>query len=375
MGGMAIGQMGQMRKAQWFDDANLGKVENELQGPKEVEPKDDKRNTMKIKWSAIVAVWICWITIQSHQIWSSTSDPDSTTSFASHLDLIKQHPNNYLGVVEHPDEPIRTRIRGRNGLCVDVEGFVYRDNTPIILFPCRTYDILSQLWRLTKEGRIYSQEKCLAASGTTSGSAVVIHECETIDKSAIIWEMLDDGTLINAHSRLAVTAKSGSAGSELTLEENDSSTFQAWNFTNNLNPVQFYIRGENDQCISYDGNSTVYTDYFGKWTTKWTLKQEWILYPDRTIRPKDRLDRCMEITRLPVDLTEVPIEVAIEKVQVGDCNQSPVLQRWILGHTGPIMHFKSRLVVDASTTYPGCLDARPFYYGRGNQLWLLDYIV
>ncbi|KAK9090403.1 hypothetical protein Sjap_023580 [Stephania japonica] len=90
-----------------------------------------KRNTMKMKWSAILAVWIFWIAIQSHQIWSSTSDlltaDSQTTSLVSDLELIKQHPNNHLGVVEHhPDEPIiRARIGGRNGTSVGAENFNY----------------------------------------------------------------------------------------------------------------------------------------------------------------------------------------------------------------------------------------------------------
>ncbi|KAK9130879.1 hypothetical protein Sjap_011366 [Stephania japonica] len=91
-----------------------------------------------------------------------TPKTSSIFSFVSHLELIinQQSPSN-LGVAEEEEketceqsvEP-RTRIRERNGLCVDVEGFVYRDNTPIILFHCRTSDFKNQLWTLTKNGRI-----------------------------------------------------------------------------------------------------------------------------------------------------------------------------------------------------------------------------
>ncbi|KAK9090407.1 hypothetical protein Sjap_023584 [Stephania japonica] len=319
---------------------------------------------MKIKWSAIVAVWICWMTIQSHQIWSSTSDPDSTTSFVSHLELITQQHN--LGDAKTYKLPVeaRTRIRGRNGLCVDVEGFVYRDNTPIIIFPCRTYDILNQLWKLTKEGRIYSQEKCLAASGTTPGSAVVIHECGTIADSAIIWEMSDSGSLVNVDSGLALTAKNGLSSSKLTVEENDYSTFQAWNATNNLNVVEVYIRSNrrNNECIYYNENSTVHLET----CLKGSSRQQWRLYPDSTIRPKNWVDGCMEMTRFSrYDSTNW--------IKVGNCSQSPVLQRWVFRPDGSIVNLKSQLVVDASSTKPGYVVAWPFH-GGSNQLWKLEYV-
>ncbi|KAK9145677.1 hypothetical protein Sjap_005580 [Stephania japonica] len=245
----------------------------------------------------------------------------TTTSFVPHLH-IKQQPN--LGgaddqTCKHLVEP-RTRIMGRDGMCVDVEKFIYLDNNPIVLFACKTSDFKNQLWTLGKDGRIQSLEKCLAASGTTPGSSVVIHECETLNNSALVWSMTYTGELVNAHSGLALTAKDGSSASKLTLEERDSSSFQSWKATNKLTPVDVYIHGVNNQCIYYNGHYGVYTEACSKGTSR----QQWRLYPDGTIRPKD----------------------------------------W---------NWKSQKVVDASETEAGYLVAWEFHGGK-NQIWTLEFI-
>ncbi|KAK9112821.1 hypothetical protein Scep_020340 [Stephania cephalantha] len=158
---------------------------------------------------------------------ASTTASSTNTSFdVPHLQLVTQQQQqqpNLLGVggaddqtCNHSVDP-RRRIMGRNGMCVDVEKFIYLDNNPIVLFPCKTSDFKNQFWTLGKNGRIQSLEKCLAASGTESGSSVVIHECETLDDNALRWAMSYTGELVNAHSGLALTAKDGTDASKLTL--------------------------------------------------------------------------------------------------------------------------------------------------------------
>uniref|UniRef100_A0A0A9CQG1 Ricin B lectin domain-containing protein n=1 Tax=Arundo donax TaxID=35708 RepID=A0A0A9CQG1_ARUDO len=205
-----------------------------------------------------------------------------------------------------------------------------------------------------------SLEKCLAAAGTTPGSSVFIHECDTLDESAVQWVMLYSGTLENKHSGLVLTATDGSGGSKLTLEEYSASSFQAWKHTNNLNAVDVYIRGENNQCIYYNGGYGVYTETCSKGSSR----QIWRLYPDSTVRPKDWLDGCLELESLSGDWIYV---------QAGYCSSSPELHRWIFAHDGSIKNWKTKLVVDASKTYPGRLYAWP-YGGSQNQIWTLEFI-
>ncbi|XP_037418645.1 agglutinin-like [Triticum dicoccoides] len=125
----------------------------------------------------------------------------------------------------------RSRMMGRDGLYVEVQGFNYSDRNPVILFACRSSDFAKQLWNFRTDGRIVSFGKCLAASGATRRSTVVIHECETIHESAVRWEMSNSGTLSNRASGLVLHAASGS-GRQLTLQRGISSSFQAWQSTN-----------------------------------------------------------------------------------------------------------------------------------------------
>ncbi|KAK9136060.1 hypothetical protein Syun_015390 [Stephania yunnanensis] len=286
---------------------------------------------------------------------ASTTTRSTNTSFdVSHL-----RPN-LLGVggaddqtCKHSVDP-RTRIMGRNGMCVDVEKFIYLDDNPIVLFPCKTSDFKNQFWTLGKNGRIQSLEKCLAASGTTPGSSVVIHECETLDDTALRWAMSYTGELVNAHSGLALTAKDGTSTSKLTLEENDSSSFQTWKATNKLTPVDAYIHGQNNQCIYYNGRYGVYTETCSKGSSK----QQWRLYPDGTIRPIDWLDGCIE---------------NMKYIQAGYCSGSPELHKWVFSNDGAIRNWKSQKVIDVSETEAGYLVSWDFHGGM-NQIWTLEYV-
>ncbi|KAK9159907.1 hypothetical protein Syun_006248 [Stephania yunnanensis] len=298
----------------------------------------------------------------------STTASSTNTSFdVSHLQLVTQQPN-LLGLggaddqtCKHSVDP-RTRIMGRNGMCVDVEKFIYMDNNPIVLFPCKTSDFKNQFWTLGKNGRIQSLEKCLAASGTTPGSSVVIHECETLDDTALRWAMSYTGELVNAHSGLALTAKDGTSASKLTLEENDSSSFQTWKATNKLTLVDVYIHGKKNQCIYYNGKYGVYTETCSKGSSK----QQWRLYPDGTIRPKDWLDGCIEIASLSSAENTIYI-------QAGYCSGSPELHKWVFSHDGAIRNWKSQKVIDASESEAGYLVAWDFHGGM-NQIWTLEYV-
>ncbi|KAK9136066.1 hypothetical protein Syun_015396 [Stephania yunnanensis] len=261
---------------------------------------------------------------------TTTASSTSTSFDVSHLQLVTQQQQqqpNLLGVGGADDQPCRhsveprTRIMGRNGMCVDVDKFIYSENNPIVLYPCKTSDFKNQLWTLGENGRIRSLEKCLAVSGTTPGSSVVIHECETLDDTAIRWAMSYYGELVNAHSGLALTAKDGTSSSNLTLEKTDSSSFQTWKATNKLTPVDVYIHGKNNQCIYYNGGSGVYTETCSKG------KQQWRLYPDGTIRPKDWLDGCIEIASLSSAENVIYIKA-------GDCSGSPELHKWFFSHDG-----------------------------------------
>ncbi|VAH85826.1 unnamed protein product [Triticum turgidum subsp. durum] len=256
----------------------------------------------------------------------------------------------------------RSRIMGRDGLCVEVQGFNYSDRNPVILFACRSGDFAKQLWNFRTDGRIVSFGKCLAASGVTPRSTVVIHECETIHESAVRWEMSNSGTLSNRASGLALHAASGS-GRQLTLQRDISSSFQAWQSTNIITPVDVYIQGENNRCIYYNGGTNTYVegcrnDY---------SRQKWRLYPDSTIRPIEWLNGCLELSTF----VEHP---RYNFIQLGHCNNHPEYHRWIFTQ-GCIMNLYSSLVVDEDRDYPaeGWLKAAPFQGGL-NQIWKLVFV-
>ncbi|KAK9136055.1 hypothetical protein Syun_015385 [Stephania yunnanensis] len=299
---------------------------------------------------------------------ASTTTSSTNTSFdVPHLQLVTQQQPNLLGVggaddqtCNHSVDP-RTRIMGRNGMCVDVEKFIYMDNNPIVLYTCKTSDFKNQFWTLGKNGRIQSLEKCLAASGTEPGSSVVIHECETLDDNALGWAMSYTGELLNAYSGLALTAKDGTDASKLTLEERDDSSFQTWKTTNKLTPVYAYIHGQKNQCISYDLGYKVYTE-----TCSQESKQQWRLFPDGTIRPLEWLDGCIEIASLSSAANTISI-------QAGRCSESPELHKWVFSHDGAIRNWKSKKVIDASVSKPGDLVAWDFHGGM-NQIWTLEYV-
>ncbi|KAK9135955.1 hypothetical protein Syun_015285 [Stephania yunnanensis] len=318
----------------------------------------------------IAGLYLMLFVCNNNPMASTTASSTNTSFDVSHLQLVTQQQQqpNLLGVggaddqtCKHSVEP-RTRIMGRNGMCVDVEKFSYSDNNPIIIFPCKSSDFKNQFWTLGKNGRIQSLEKCLATLGTTPGSSVVIHECETLDDTALRWAMFYTGELVNAHSGLALTAKDGTSASKLTLEENDSSSFQTWKATNKLTPVDVYIHGQKNQCIYYNGRYGVYTESCSKGSSK----QQWRLYPDGTIRPIDWLDGCIEIASLS------SAENAIY-IQAGYCNGSPELHKWVFSHDGAIRNWKSQKVIDASATETTYLVAWDFHGGM-NQIWTLEYV-
>ncbi|KAK9136051.1 hypothetical protein Syun_015381 [Stephania yunnanensis] len=296
---------------------------------------------------------------------ATTTASSTNTSFdVPRLQLVTQQQPNLLGVggandqtCNHSVDP-RTRIMGRNGMCVDVENFIYMDNNPIVLYTCKTSDFKNQFWTLGKNGRIQSLEKCLAASGTEPGSSVVIRECETLEDAALGWAMSDTGELVNAFSGLALTAKDGAINSKLTLETNDLSSFQTWKATNKLTPVSVFIHGKNNQCISYKNGYVVYTETCNSQASN----QEWRLFPDGTIRPIEWMDGCIEIASL-----------SSASIQAGRCSGSPELNKWVFSHDGAIRNWKSKKVIDASETEPGNLVAWDFHGGM-NQIWTLEYV-
>ncbi|KAK9136058.1 hypothetical protein Syun_015388 [Stephania yunnanensis] len=210
----------------------------------------------------------------------------------------------------------------------------------------------------------------MESSGTTPGSSVVIHECETLDDTALRWAMSYTGELVNAHSGLALTAKDGTSTSKLTLEENDSSSFQTWKTTNKLTPVDAYIHGQNNQCIYYNGRYGVYTETCSKGSST----QQWRLYPDGTIRPINWLDGCIEIASL--SSAENTIYIQAENtiyIQAGYCSGSPELHEWVFSNDGAIRNWKSQKVIDMSETEAGYLVPWDFHGGM-NQIWTLEYV-
>ncbi|KAM3336157.1 hypothetical protein ACQJBY_030248 [Aegilops geniculata] len=263
---------------------------------------------------------------------------------------------------KHLADP-RTRIRGRDGLCVDVEGFIYRDGTPVVLFACSSSDFSNQLWKFRADGRVVSLDKCLAATGVNPGSTVVIHQCDTLHDSAVQWVMSNSGTLSNRVSGLVLDAASGS-GKQLKLQSDTNSSFQAWQRTNNITAVDVYIHGENNRCIYYDDRHGVYVEGCRK-DYSW---QKWRLYPDSTIRPIEWLDGCVQVTRL-----EYPSS-SYNYIQAVKCDSNLQHQRWIFTHQGSIKNLNSTLVVDEDRDYPGkgWLKAAPFQGGL-NQIWKLVF--
>lgn len=257
----------------------------------------------------------------------------------------------------------RSRIMGRDGLCVDVEGFIYHDKNPVILFTCRSSDFRNQLWNFLTDGRIVSLDKCLAASGDTPGSTVVIHECDTLHASAVQWTMSDYGTLFNRASGLVLDASSD-FGMQLKLQRDASSSFQAWQSTNIITTAaDFYIHGENNQCIYYNGHYGVYAQECRKGYSS----HKWRMYPDSTIRPVEWLEGCLELDSLQHSTS------SYNYIQAGYCSSSPVKHRWVFTYKGSIMNLESKLVVDEDRDYPGYLKAAPFQGGL-NQIWRPEFI-
>lgn len=264
---------------------------------------------------------------------------------------------------KHLADP-RSRIRGRDGLCVDVEGFIYRDGTPVVLFACRSSDFSNQLWKFRADGMVVSLDKCLAATGVNPGSTVVIHQCDTLHDSAVQWVMSNSGTLSNRGSGLVLDAASGS-GKQLKLQSDTNSSFQAWQRTNNIKAVDVYIHGENNRCIYYNGDYGIYVEGCRK-DYSW---QKWRLYPDSTIRPIQQLRGCLELNSFKNSTW------FYNYIQFGNCLWYADYHRWIFTHEGTIMNLKSNLVIDEDRDYPGkgWLKAAPFQGGL-NQIWKLEFI-
>lgn len=280
----------------------------------------------------------------------------TTTSVVSHL-----QPTNLEDDTCRVSVEPRMYIRGRNGLCADVEGYVYRDGTPIVLFTCRTADAGNELWTLRENGRIESLSKCLTASGSTAGSSVIIHDCDTAHSSLIHWEMSNNGTLTNRVSKLVLTANGGTTGSPLTVENNNFGSFQAWTPTTSITDPAVSIHWNNNLCIYYNGHYGAYTEA----CLKGSARQEWRLYPDSTIRPANWIDGCLELA------SETGIASGFVYIQVGKCDEHPELHRWIFNHRGNIQNLKTNAVVQVWPTNHAYIHAA-YPSNSINQIWTLQ---
>ncbi|XP_050219341.1 ricin-like [Mercurialis annua] len=253
---------------------------------------------------------------------------------------------------------LTVRISGRNGLCLDVKSGIYSDGSPVVLWPCKSNTDVNQLWTFRKDGTIRSDGKCLTTFGFVPGKYIMIHDCKNAVRDATRWKIRDDGTIINPKSGLVLSAESGRDGTTITVETNVYAARQSWLPGNNTQPFITTIVGLNYLCLQATGNRV--------WLEKCENNkagQEWALYGDGTIRPKQNQEDCV---------TNDAKEQGL--VKLFSYNYASPAQRWVFDSDGVIWSLFYGMVLDVKDNDPSLkqIITSPFN-GQDNQRWLKSF--
>ncbi|XP_057965525.1 ricin-like [Malania oleifera] len=255
------------------------------------------------------------------------------------------------------EEELTVRIAGRNGLCADVKGGFFNNGDPIILWPCKSNADENQLWTMKKDRTIRSKGKCLTTYGYSAGNYVMIYDCASAVPEATHWEIWTNGTIINPKSSLVLSAESGNSDTTLTVQVNNYSSRQGWLATNDSNPFVRTIVGFQDLCMQANGNTVWLEECVDQ-----KAEQQWVLYPDRSIRPNQNRDLCLSYYENQIeDLTIV---------NIASCSSASSLERWIFRNDGTILNLYLGLVMDVRGSDPSFHQIIMYpSTGNPNQKW------
>nr|AAR25548.1 lectin precursor [Viscum album] len=248
------------------------------------------------------------------------------------------------------------RIVGRDGLCVDVRDGKFHNGNPIQLSPCKSNTDPNQLWTIRRDGTIRSNGRCLTTYGYTAGVYVMIFDCNTAVREATLWQIWGNGTIINPRSNLVLGAASGSSGTTLTVQTQVYSLGQGWLAGNDTAPREVTIYGFRDLCMEANGAS-VWVETCGSSKEN----QNWALYGDGSIRPKQNQDQCLTSQGDSVSTV----------INIVSCSAGSSGQRWVFTNEGTILNLKNGLVMDVAQSNPSL--RRIIIYpatGNPNQMWL-----
>nr|BAV60251.1 ricin homolog [Euphorbia tirucalli] len=280
--------------------------------------------------------------------WNSMSRPSSHNQLPSLLRTVVDDQTD----VAYEVKPYSS-ISGPNGYCVDVKDSDYHDGNPIILWPCKSGQA-NQIWTFKSDGTLRSNGKCLTTYAFRPGSYIMIYNCDTAAKDANIWELQSDGVIMNPKSGLVLTALPATVGTTLTLETSISSSFQTWRVDNSTRPRLASIIGFNSLCLQATENAVWVAECDSS-----NERQQWLLYPDGTIRPKQNSNGCLSYNNL-VD----------GKVVVLTCWLGPSSQRWLFSDSGTILNERVNLVMDVKRSDPSLKEIIVWKAtGNPNQNW------
>ncbi|XP_052195124.1 abrin-a-like [Diospyros lotus] len=238
-------------------------------------------------------------------------------------------------VIEEPT----VRIRGRDGLCVDVHGGFYNDGNPIVLWPCKSNNDANQLWTLKRDGTIRSNGKCLTTFGYSPEVYVMIYDCSTAARDATIWQVWVNGSIINPRARLALTASSGDSGTTLTVDTHIYASRQGWLATNNTRDLVTSIVGFRDLCLQGNYSNR---DVWVAACQRNNLQQQWVSYPDSSIRPSERQDHCLTSNNHDQG----------RNIIITSCSPGWASQRWMFTEDGYILNLFNGMVMAVPNSDP-----------------------
>lgn len=257
----------------------------------------------------------------------------------------------------YTDTPEPTvHITGRNNLCVDVKDGFFNDGDPIILWKCKSNGYGNQLWTLKTDGTIRCNGMCMTYKLSSPAKSVIIYTCsKVVPSGATKWQIWDNGTIINLDSGLVLSAKTGTSGTELTMETDICASHQGWLASNDTDPVVTPIVGYKDLCLQSNYGNLVWLE---ECVSK-KVSQEWAVYPDGTIRPNGNKDNCLAWESFPKG----------EDVVIDLCDGGPG-QRWLFNNDGSISNLYTKLVLDVKQSDPSLHKIIVWtYHGGENQIW------
>ncbi|KAK8529220.1 hypothetical protein V6N13_102151 [Hibiscus sabdariffa] len=270
--------------------------------------------------------------------------PTSSLSMAMAMRSIGLEDSSYI--CERVLAPT-SHIMGQNGSCLDVFGSRFVDNTQVILWPCGLNNA-NQLWTLAPDNTIRCGGKCLTPSGTAPGSNMLIFGCNEDSSDYNKWEILSDGSIINTESGLFLTAN---GTGNLLLEATSDGSKQAFYATNNTTPPVTKLVGYDSKCLHACGDSV-----FLMRCKRNDTNQLWTIYPDETIRPQKKTEKCLKYGNLD-DGT----------VNVDTCDGTST-ERWRFQSNGTIVHVETKMVMDVVIDFAE-ITVNPYVVGSNGQIW------